>query len=508
MSSRGLSSRLLVSADFAGWFPGRASTPTPLFHSGLVCRSGLQEPVFRPRFPGAFQTLPRPRRPLARLFRPGGNFSLHCPGFGQKILVDTTIHSDSTLFTGLLQPLFSALPRCRHSRSCPSLSDPDWLALGTLRVLLDHGSGRGFLQHMLAHCRQTPSTSLFFENLGSPRRLRLCSEASDLLRRQASAELPDAFAAHTLLENFDIFAGDGSYLVAACHDRPQPSSSAASGHKKFATGHFFGMDLRTSALFHLAVADQIERRLKKLDPEVLRQGAPKGRKVLWAWDRAITDFRLWHNLKTSHGIYFITRQKENFAGEPSGNHTFDASAPINQGVLSDEMVGSGGGGVAIRRITFLDPLTGVVHVLLTNEMTLPPGLLALIYKMRWDIEKAFDQIKNKCGEKKSWASSPQAKSMQAHFICMAHNLMLLQEHKLAVEHQITDTAETKRKTRRLEKERKVVLDKGMKLPPALQSLQRVTQRGIKFIRWLRMFLFSPAPWCHMLATLRTLYQRH
>jgi hypothetical protein len=66
----------------------------------------------------------------------------------------------------------------------------------------------------------------------------------------------------------------------------------------------------------------------------------------------------------------------------------------------------------------------------------------------------------------------------------------------------------------VEKERKVVLDKGMKLPPALQSLQslqslqRVTQRGIKFIRWLRMFLFSPAPWCHMLATLRTLYQRH
>jgi hypothetical protein len=48
----------------------------------------------------------------------------------------------------------------------------------------------------------------------------------------------------------------------------------------------------------------------------------------------------------------------------------------------------------------------------------------------------------------------------------------------------------------------------MKLPPALQSLQRVTQRGIKFIRWLRMFLFSPAPWCHMLATLRRLYQRH
>jgi len=28
-------------------------------------------------------------------------------------------------------------------------------------------------------------------------------------------------------------------------------------------------------------------------------------------------------------------------------------------------------------------------------MTLPPGILALIYKQRWDIEKVFDEFKSK-----------------------------------------------------------------------------------------------------------------
>ena len=424
--------------------------------------------------------------------------------------MNTAIHEDYTLAHSFLQPLFSLIPGCRHLRKCPSLPDADWLSLGCLRVLLDHVSGRGFLQHMLAHLPETPSTALLFENLKSPRRLTLCIEAANLLRRTTSCELPDVFAQHTELDGFDIFAGDGSYLQAACRDTPQPSSSSSSGQKKFATGHFFGMDLRTAALFHLAVADQSARRqehdmraIKKLDPQILRQSAPKGRKVLWAWDRAITDFGLWRQLKSAHGIYFITRQKENFAGDTIGKYPFDASSPINHGVLSDEMVG--GGGVAIRRITFRDPVTGIVHALLTNEMTLPPGLLALVYKRRWDIEKAFDQIKNKCGEKKSWASSPQAKAMQAQFICMVHNLLLLQEHKLAKEHGITNTTESKRKTKRMERESETVLKQGMRLPLALQSLQRVTQRGIKFIRWLRMFLFSPAPWCRMLDVLRRLY---
>lgn len=437
-------------------------------------------------------------------------FCLCLRTYGQKISVDTIINSESTLYASILQPLFGLLPDCRHTRECKTFSDQDWLTLGTLRVFQESPSGRGFLQQLLPHCAQAPSLSLFFENLKSTRRLALCAEANALLRQRIASQLPDALAKYPELAGFGVFAGDGSYFAAACHDSSRDSSSGTP--VKYPTGHFFAMDLRTMALAHLIVADQIERKrehdlraLKRLDPEQLRQGTPSGRKVLWAWDRAITDFRLWHHLKQTRGIYFITRQKDNFAPMPCGLRQFDARLPVNHGIRSDELVGHGSSSVAIRRITFLDPLSGKTYLFLTNEMTLPPGLLALIYKMRWDIEKAFDQAKNKFGEKKSWASSATAKAMQAHFLCLAHNLALLQEHQLARQEGITNVAEHSRKSRRLAADRKNVHEAGAQCPPALQSLQRFTQRSLKFIRWLRMFLFLPAPWERMLAILRRLY---
>ena len=35
----------------------------------------------------------------------------------------------------------------------------------------------------------------------------------------------------------------------------------------------------------------------------------------------------------------------------------------------------------------------------------PPGLIVFLYRRRWDLEKVYDQFKNKLNEKKSWASS-------------------------------------------------------------------------------------------------------
>ena len=436
-----------------------------------------------------------------------GPLCLHYSGDRRKKFMPVITNSESTLYISFLQPLRDVLARCRKIRACKSLPDQQWLTLGTLRVLLEYVSGRAFLQHLLPHLTGVPSLPLFFENLKSARRLGLCAEANARLRDELTATLPDALADYPQLDGFGIFAGDGTCLKAACHDTAQ---SSRCGDTKYATGHFFGMDMRTQAMLHLAVADQDERKrehdiraLKRIDPADLRQGTPKGRKVLWAWDRAITDFALWHKLKQGHGIYFITRQKENFAGMNCGDIPFEMQAKINNGVLRDEQVG--GGGVTIRRITFHDPLSGNTYQFLTNEMTLPPGLLALVYKMRWDIEKSFDQAKNKFGEKKSWASSATAKAMQAQFLCIAHNLALMQEHKLSKDEGITNVAEIKRKQKRLDGECKELKAKGISLPLALQSLQRVTQRSVKFIRWLRMFLFLQTPWQSMIDVLRKLY---
>ena len=71
-------------------------------------------------------------------------------------------------------------------------------------------------------------------------------------------------------------------------------------------------------------------------------------------------------------------------------------------------------------------------------MTLPPGIIAFLYKLRWDIEKMFDQSKNKFHEKKAWAKSKNSKKQQAHFITIAHNLCILLERILQDEEGIVD----------------------------------------------------------------------
>jgi hypothetical protein len=74
--------------------------------------------------------------------------------------------------------------------------------------------------------------------------------------------------------------------------------TAPSDDTKYAVGHFYTLDLRRHILRHLALGqgkqEQDMHVLKRLTVAVLRQHAPKGRKVLIVWDKAGIDFQAWH----------------------------------------------------------------------------------------------------------------------------------------------------------------------------------------------------------------------
>jgi len=72
--------------------------------------------------------------------------------------------------------------------------------------------------------------------------------------------------------------------------------------------------------------------------QALRQGAKKGRKVIYIRDRAGIDFAQWHQWKNQHAIYFVSRVKENMKLEHPLALDFDRNDPINAGVIFDEMV--------------------------------------------------------------------------------------------------------------------------------------------------------------------------
>jgi hypothetical protein len=83
-------------------------------------------------------------------------------------------------------------------------------------------------------------------------------------------------------------------------------------------------------------------------------------------------------------------------------------------------------------------------------MTLPPGWLAHLYRLRWETEKIFDEFRNKLSEKKAWASSPTAKILQANFVCLTHKLLRLFEGRILAPAGILNQAEERRRTQRLE----------------------------------------------------------
>ena len=138
-------------------------------------------------------------------------------------------------------------------------------------------------------------------------------------------------------------------------------------------------------------------------------------------------------------------------------------------------------------------------------MTLAPGLIVLLYRRRWDIEKTYDTFKNKFHEKKSWASSATAKSAQAAFLCLTHNLTVLHDQTLA-DAGIQNTAEVKRRAKRLETLTVSAAAAGRIIPCIIAGFQRLTQRSVKFIRWLRQNLWSQRPLPDQWAILKLLYR--
>jgi hypothetical protein len=330
------------------------------------------------------------------------------------------------------------------------------------------------------------------------------AECSALLRQRVEALRPSPLSQFESLAPFDLYAGDGHYLEHATHD-------PLNGETHWPTGHFFALNLKNQSLFPLVLADWTKRKkehdmraLKRQSVALLRQGAGKGRKVLWVWDKAGVDLAFWQERKAS-GIYFLSLRKAGMCLDVETERVIDATPPINQGVTADRVL-TDRRGLRVREITFCNPCDGVVHVYLTNEMTLEPGLLVLLYKTRWEIEKVFDETKTKLAEKKSWATTTTAKAMQAHFVAIVHNLLLLlqdwQQHQ-----GVENTAELQRREKRQAAQQTELQKTGRTLPLIYTLLQRFTQATFKLIRWLRAHWHRPTPLPQALLQLRSLYAK-
>jgi hypothetical protein len=405
-------------------------------------------------------------------------------------------------------PIEKAKEQIASRRRCPEFSDDEFIEAGVGRVIADVRSGRDWVQQLQMWMNSGLSVSNFFHSLRSQRRLRFLREVADCVRQHTDDSLDsalDPLAAHPELRQFAVYGSDGHYEDAAAH-APRPSGD------REAAGYFFSINLRSHSLDLLDVARPVRKRehdmtaLKRLGSTVLRMGEPKGVKVIHVYDPAGIDYAQWFQWKAK-GVYFISREKSNSTAETVGTPVWDRRDPRNTGILSDELIGVFCGHL-MRRVRYRDPATNREFSFMTNEMTLPPGLIAFLYKLRWDIEKVFDEKKNKLQEKKAWATSPVARCQQALFVCLAHNLMLIFERCLRREHDISDEKVQAKRQQRVKALLEELRTRGTSPNPLILQCSRATQRSLQFIRWLRHSLLRPTSYAESLTFLRPLMQEY
>ena len=399
------------------------------------------------------------------------------------------------------------------TRFCPAISDKQFVTEGALRALDRFESGRAFVQEQRQAFQSTTKISNYFEQIRSPRRLALLQALTASLRERA---LPALRARHDVLGSIPELAGrevwalDGHEISHACHDKARLSSGRTGKDGELGepverysgVAHIYGMDVRTGWTVPVALCQGREHEmptLKREDAAPLRVGGRKG--AIWIYDPGGIDLGWWGKLKQQYGVYFISRMKTNMRPVHAVPIPWDRLDVRNHGVLADDRVGFNNRG-DFRRVRYQDPETLEVHEFLTSEMVLPPGIIALLYCRRWDIEKTFDEFENKLGEDKAWATTAEAKQVQSHFLCLAHNLLLLQRSDLEEEHGIRDEKVIRKHEARVEARAAVAAALGRTLPPLLAATRRITQMSLQFLRWLRHHLRKQSSYAESLLDLR------
>jgi len=392
-----------------------------------------------------------------------------------------TDSNTTTVDKVFFQPLEGLVSSSSYARPCPEFPDEDFIRLGVQRVLETSESGRAFLQEHGVRFENTPDYSNYFATLRSQRRCNLISDVSLAVLAAANVQLHDRLAAIPELADYECFALDGHWHKAAVHDKRHEDS-------KMAVGHFYSLNLSTHTLRHLAAGEGLHEHdmsaLKRVKPKGLRQGVAQGRRVLLVYDKAGIDFAFWKRCRQECAVYFLSRVKESMVFDWIDSRDWDRADPRNRGVTEDRRVMTREG-LLLRIIYYTDPLTGQAFEFLTNEPDLPPGVLVELYRRRWEAEKVFDEMKNKLGEKKAWASSLVAKQAQAQLITITHNLLLLYEQDLEQRHGIQNEAEDRRREQRIQTATKACARAGKPLSTLVSQARKTTQRSVKFIRWVR-----------------------
>jgi hypothetical protein len=373
----------------------------------------------------------------------------------------------------------------RGVRQGGALDDEAFLRLGLRRALDGDESGRAFLQAR-GDCAQALARSTWFDAWQSPRRLTLLAQIAarsyEVMERMLNER--DWLGAFAELRERALWAVDGHQIEHACHALRDGKDA------RVPVGVTYGLCLHTGLMRPLACFQGDGRHghewpvFKRHWQRWLRLDQRAMLPVIVA-DPAYVDILFWARQKIARQAVIITREKKNMTAMVIAKIPFDPADPVNRGVLEDQFVGYSN--AHLRRIRYRDPATNRELVFITTDTGLRPGLVALIYLLRWKIEKAYDVFKNKLRVAKAWSNGATAAMMQGHFMALLHNLLTVLLASLeAIGLRESKVDERRERVRRLQPEARRV--------PAQLMVRHALCLTCQFIRLVRHCLREQTPW--------------
>jgi hypothetical protein len=375
------------------------------------------------------------------------------------------------------------------------LSDERFLRLGLSRALEGDESGRAFLQALADVPGATQlARATWFDSLHSERRLRILSEVAT----QSYRRFEKLLAGRDWLENFPelkdhpVWAIDGHQIAHPCHALPDAKGAQVSSGTIYVLCLHIGL-LRALAPYQGNGKRRHELPVFKENWRECLTGEPRKGMAIAVVDPAYIDNLYWFLEKMNQQAMVITREKENMKPMIYGPYDFDRKDPVNKGVEADEEAGYSN--TTLRRIRYRDPASGEVYVFITTCRHLRPGVIALLYLLRWKIEKVYDVFKNKLKEQKAWACGPVAAKTQAHFMALLHNLLAL----LLAQLENQGIREKKVEERAKHRREAIPMEKRV---PAQEMVRHAYTMTCQFIRLLRHALRHKYAWSEVLPLFR------
>ena len=188
------------------------------------------------------------------------------------------------------------------------------------------------------------------------------------------------------------------------------------------------LDLRGSIPVFISISDGKRADVHVLDELVLEAGA------FYVMDRGYVDFqRLYRFVLTS--AFYVTRSKRNL----QFNRLESRPVAAGTGIRSDQIVWLRNLSSVkhypdkLRRIHYVDQATGKSLVFLTNNFELPAGVIAWLYKSRWQVELFFKWIKQNLRIKHFFGNSDNAVKTQIWISIAVYVLVAIVKKELKLE---------------------------------------------------------------------------